>query len=214
MKWKLFVPVFVFGTLLLGAGCSYTQDIKSEEEITGSIKPVDNEVERVELTSEFHNELGKTNATPSVKRLLKEYPYLINPFKDIPLEEQGIIAVPEQSQIPFEFKEVKIEYNPYKPNNIDVVYKGGDKLITVSVWEWDKPLSDTGEEIQLNRGVTGMLYDNNKSLSIHWKYSSDKSALTYGVSLLTINLDMSLKKNEFSRENAINVANSIIDNYR
>lgn len=140
------------------------------EENTNSIESIDNEDERVKLTqSEFHNELGKTNATPSVMRLLREYPYLINSFKDIPLDEQGIISVPEQSQIPFKFKGVKIEYNPYVPRNIDVVYKGGDKLITVSVWEWDKPISDTGEEIQLNKGVTGMLYADNKSLGIHWK---------------------------------------------
>lgn len=199
MKWKMFVAVLGFGILFLGTGCSQAQK------------------EPVKLTqSEVDKQLEKTNATPSVKKLLSQYPNIINSFKEIPLEYQYTLAVPDPGLIPFEVKEVKIEYNPYSPGEIDVVYKGSDKYAIyaiISVWVWDKPLTDAWEEIRLNKDIAGVLISDKKTLAVDWKYS-DKSIWVYRASLSKADPEnMAPREHGFSEEEVINIANSVIANY-
>lgn len=154
-----------------------------------------------------------TNATPSVKDLLKSYPHLVNDFKKVPLEDQGILVVPTLSEIPFAIKKVElaeIDFD-YGYRSISVLFSGTDERLKISVWERSEILA-IGEEVKLNNGIIGYFYNADNQMAIHWRDPKEGSTLLYGVGLGNIDFEtFTVKPNEFTKEDVIKLSNSIID---
>lgn len=204
--YQFLISILLFGSVLfVGGGCSVNEETIQQDNALADTE--DNETK--DLQPNIEDIIEHSNATPSVKDLLKEYPHLFSEFEKMPSMYQQSLVVPSLSDIPFDFEEVKIEI---MDDGANVFLNSEDKTIRTGVWSRDS-ISTMGEEVELNKGVIGYLYDDD-SLAIHWREPVENSPFLYGVGLTTRELNpLVIKENEFTREDAFTVTNSLIDNY-
>lgn len=160
-------------------------------------------------------DIDHTDLTPSAKALFKKYPYLFKAYKENPVRDPESFVVPTLSDIPIEIKEVKVN-NMYMGDVIEVMYYGDDQSIKVIVSGSSEVTPKIGkEEIKLDKGITGYFSDKNDEIFIKWEIPipNDEYVMWYSIGLVTWDFETVKKKeNKFTKEDAIKIANSLINN--
>lgn len=153
---------------------------------------------------------------PSFEKLLDDYPQLKPTLKNIPVELHDKIVVPSLEEIPFKIEDVELDYDNDSTGmipSIMILYTGENKRITSTVWYHDGT-SIPGEEVLLNHGIKAFYLNNREEIAVTWRDPDKDSGLLYRVGLLTFKEGSITKaKNQLTKNDAISIANSMIDNY-
>lgn len=152
----------------------------------------------------------------SFEKLLDDYPQLKPTFNSIPTELHDKIVAPSLEEIPFKIEEVKLDYDNDSTGMIPaimILYTGENKRITSTVWYHDGT-SIPGEEVLLDHGIKAFYLNDIEVIAITWRDPDKDSRLLYRVGLLTFEEGSLTKaKNQLTKNDAISIANSIVNNY-
>lgn len=152
----------------------------------------------------------------SFEKLLDDYPQLESTYNRIPTKLHDKIVAPSLEEIPFKVEEVQLDYDNDPTGMIPaimILYTGDNKRVTSTVWYHDGT-SIPGKELLLDHGIKAFYLNNIEEIAITWRDPDKNSKLLYRVGLLTFEKGSLTKaKNQLSKDDAVSIANSMINNY-
>ncbi|CQR47194.1 hypothetical protein BN1058_01485 [Paraliobacillus sp. PM-2] len=151
-----------------------------------------------------------------IETLVREIPDIKKVYRSTSNDIREYIIAPSVNAIPFNVEEVSMHIN----DTIDAVslaYFGEDKHVKVAVYEYRGDIADGNQAVKLDNNITGY-YNNDELLkikSLRWRHPNFVvTGVFYKIGLVTF------KKNTYhntdnalTKQDAINIANSIIDQY-
>ncbi|CQR47193.1 hypothetical protein BN1058_01484 [Paraliobacillus sp. PM-2] len=151
-----------------------------------------------------------------LETLVREIPDIKKVYRSTSDDIREYVIAPSVNAIPFNVEEVSMHINDTL-GEVSLAYFGEDKHVKVAVYEYSHDIVDGNQAVKLDNNITGY-YHNNELLeekSLIWRHPNFvETSIIYKIGMVTFKKNTYHKTNNtLTKQDAINIANSIIDQY-